>query len=218
MKRANRAIRRRGLFYAAFALVLGACGDSSPGHGGTVGEKIVLAAAPDADIEFGSVAAFDLIERSGEKVSNETLSGAPYIASFFFSKCAGPCPALLGNVRRMQEELGADSSVKLVSITVDPEHDTPEVLTTHAQSFTADPERWLFLTGTEEEIYPLMRKSFHLALDRMPDKDDVVAMTITHDTRVVVVDGAGKVRGYYDGMVQDEIEMALDRARHLAGE
>ena len=74
------------------------------------------------------------------------------------------------------------------------------------------------MTGTEEEIYPLMRKSFHLALDRMPDKDDVVAMTITHDTRVVVVDGEGQVRGYYDGMAQDEIEMALDRARHLAGE
>lgn len=200
---------------AASLLFLGSC-DDRPGYGGGT---LVLAAEPDSDLDFGVVAEFALTERSGETVTNETLAGQPYIASFFFTRCGGPCPALLGNVRRLQADLEESASeVRLVSITVDPKNDTPEVLSTHAGNFTADPERWLFLTGSEDAIYGLMRESFHLALEVLPDKDSVMGLQITHDTRLIVVDGAGHVRGYYDGESQDEIAQALERARYLAGE
>ena len=196
-------------------LLLGSC-DDRPGYGGST---IVLAAEPESDLDFGVVAEFSLTERSGELVTGESLAGAPYIASFFFTRCSGPCPALLGNVRRLQAELDEEASaVRLVSITVDPKNDTPEVLATHADNFTADPKRWLFLTGTEDAIFRLMRNSFHMALEVLPDKDSVMGLQITHDTRLIVVDGAGHVRGYYDGKSQDEIDQALARARYLAGE
>lgn len=205
-----------GLLALATGLfLLGSC-DERPGFGGGT---LVLAAEPESDLDFGAVAEFSLTERSGETVTGETLAGQPYIASFFFTRCSGPCPALLGNVRRLQAKLEEESSdVRLVSITVDPENDTPEVLATHANSFTADPKRWLFLTGTEDAIFGLMRNSFHMALEVLPDEDSVMGLKITHDTRLIVVDGAGHVRGYYDGKSQDEIEQALQRALYLAGE
>lgn len=196
------------------SLYVWSCTDQ-PGRGGG---GLVLAAEANSDADFGLVSEFSLTERSGAAVTNATLAGQPYIASFFFARCAGPCPALLGQVRRLQEELGPESDVRLVSITVDPKHDTPEVLTDHANSYTADPEQWLFLTGEEDAIFGLMRNSFHLALDRLPDKDSVMGMQITHDTRLVVVDGDGRVRGYYDGTVAEEIDLARERAEFLAGQ
>ena len=188
-------------------------GTSGPGHGGG---GVTLAAPPASPDSFGTVAEFALPERSGETVTGETLAGAPYIVSFFFARCGGPCPKLLGNVAKLQSRLPDGSPVKLVSITVDPKHDTPEYLATYAENFSADPERWLFLSGTEDAIFGLMRESFHLALEVLPDKDIVMGMQITHDTRLVVVDGAGQVRGYYDGESDEEIEQALERALYLA--
>lgn len=202
------ALAAAGAFFY-FSLV----GTSGPGRGGG---GVTLAAPPTSPDSFGAVAEFALTERSGETVTGETLSGAPYIVSFFFARCGGPCPKLLGNVARLQQRLPDESPVKLVSITVDPDHDTPEYLATYAQNFSADSERWLFLSGTEDAIFGLMRESFHLALEVLPDKDVVMGMQITHDTRLVVVDGAGQVRGYYDGESDEEIEQALERALHLA--
>ncbi len=200
----------------ALALLLFTACNDEPGYGGGT---LVLAAEPASDLDLGAVSEFSLTERSGETVTNATLAGKPYIASFFFTRCSGPCPALLGHVRRLQQSIEeADSAVRLVSITVDPKNDTEEVLRSHAQSFTADPERWLFLTGSEDAIFGLMRNSFHMALERLPDKDSVMGMQITHDTRLIVVDGDGHVRGYYDGKSAEEIEQALERAQFLAGE
>ena len=196
-----------GLYYIAMR------GSAGPGYGGG---GVTLAAPPASPETFGSVAEFAFPERSGETVTGETLRGAPYIVSFFFARCAGPCPKLLGNVARLQERLPEGSPVKLVSITVDPKHDTPEYLATYANNFSADPEQWLFLSGTEDAIFGLMRQSFHLALEVLPDKDAVMGMEITHDTRLVVVDGEGQVRGYYDGESDTEIDKALERALYLA--
>ncbi len=203
-----------GTLAVLLTTLLAAC-DGTPGRGGSYGEAVVLAAPSDSGAEFGLVAPFSLVERSGATVTNETLAGRPYVASFFFASCAGPCPALLGQMSRAQREL-AGSDVRLVSITVDPERDTPEVLRAKADAFTADPERWLFLTGPEADITALMRRSFALALDKLPTSDTVAALEITHDTKMVVVDGEGRVRGYYDGMDPKAVDAAVARARWLA--
>jgi cytochrome oxidase Cu insertion factor (SCO1/SenC/PrrC family) len=107
---------------------------------------------------------FALIERSEQAVTRADLLGKVWIASVIFTRCVDECPVISNHMARLQEALAAESDVRLVSITVDPAHDTPEVLARYAQSFAAQPQRWLFLTGDKATIYRLVREGFRLGL------------------------------------------------------
>ena len=117
-------------------------------------------------------------------------------------------------MRRLQTEL-AGSEVRLVTVTVDPLTDTPEVLADYAQRFGADKERWLFLTGDENAIHELAA-SVQLAVQREPGAPP--GSQVTHATRFIVVDSGGVVRGYYDGLTDGGLAAAAARARFLERE
>lgn len=164
---------------------------------------------------FAEVPEFSLTERSGRTVSSDDLAGRPYVVDFVFTTCAGPCPLLSQNMERLQDAVeGRD--VQLVSITVDPERDTPEALTRYAKRYGADEERWLFLTGAKQAIYDLVRGGFLLAIDDgaiSPDGTPGPGV-ITHSTKFVLVDGEGRIRGFYSGedsSIVDEVVAGLDR-------
>jgi len=107
---------------------------------------------------------FALIERSGQSVTRADLLGKVWIASVIFTRCVEECPLVSNHMARLQATFAAEPDVRLVSITVDPAYDTPEVLTRYAQSFAAQPQRWLFLTGDKAVIYRLVREGFRLGL------------------------------------------------------
>jgi cytochrome oxidase Cu insertion factor (SCO1/SenC/PrrC family) len=107
---------------------------------------------------------FALVERSGQSVTRADLLGKVWIASVIFTRCVEECPLVSGHMARLQDVLTAEPDVRLVSITVDPAYDTPEVLTRYAQSFAAQPQRWFFLTGDKATIYRLVREGFRLGL------------------------------------------------------
>jgi cytochrome oxidase Cu insertion factor (SCO1/SenC/PrrC family) len=107
---------------------------------------------------------FALIERSGQSVTRADLLGKVWIASVIFTRCVDECPLVSSHMARLQDALAAEPDVRLVSITVDPAYDTPEILTRYAQSFAAQPQRWLFLTGDKATIYRLVREGFRLGL------------------------------------------------------
>ena len=107
---------------------------------------------------------FALIERSGQSVTRADLRGKVWIASIIFTRCVEECPLVSNHMARLQVTFAAEPDVRLVSISVDPAYDTPEVLTRYAQSFAAQPQRWLFLTGDKEAIYRLVREGFRLGL------------------------------------------------------
>lgn len=186
-----------------------ACGEES-----RAGANVDL--PPDSPERMQSVADFSLTERSGATITRADLAGHPWIASFIFTTCAGPCPRITTNVRDLQAQLG-DTGVRLVSFTVDPQTDTPEVLRRYADSYGADPARWLFLTGDEQRIHDLIRSSFLLSVQRTPPSDAALGMQVSHSARLAVVDGEGRVAGYYDGDDPAGARAALARARALAG-
>jgi protein SCO1/2 len=132
------------------------------------------------------VAEFTLTERSGREFRSAELAGKPWIASFFFSSCPGPCRQVNTQLAELAREL-ADQDVRFVSITVDPTNDTPEVLERYAREFAADSDRWLFLTGPLEAIRQVAEGSFKVAFSR-----------VTHTTRLILVSPQGKVEGYFD--------------------
>ena len=150
------------------------------------------------------VANFELTDRNGRKVNNKDLLGTPWVVSFVFINCKGPCPRVTGQMKLLQDRFEG-KPVRLVTITVDPKRDTPERLANYADNFGAERE-WLFLTKDQQTIYPLIRDSFGLTVHEETGADRKDGWEITHSTRVVHVDATGRIRGKYDGL--NEVEMA----------
>jgi cytochrome oxidase Cu insertion factor (SCO1/SenC/PrrC family) len=183
-----------------------------PGLAGS-GTQSVLAAAPDSPEAFGEVQPFRLTERSGAEVTLETLRGRPWIASFVFTRCSGPCPRVSGSMKQLQRML-AGTDVRLVTFTVDPQYDTPAVLREYARLLDADAERWLFLTGPPEALMDVSEKSFQLPVER--DELQPPGQLVTHKTLLTVVDRTGRIRGYYDGETDAGVQQAAARADFLS--
>jgi protein SCO1/2 len=134
------------------------------------------------------VPAFSLTDQDGAPFSREDLRGKIWITDFFFTRCQGPCPLMTARMTELQKALVKAPEVKLVSFTVDPEHDTPEVLRAYGAEFQADPARWKFLTGDPETVRNIVTKGFLQPLGT-DDKGEVL-----HGTMFLLVDGNGMVR------------------------
>ncbi len=164
--------------------------------------------------DLGTLPDFALVERDGSTVTLETLRGEVWVADFVFTHCAGPCPLLSAKMSRLQKAVADLEDVRLVSFTVDPERDTPEVLAEYSQHYKADAQRWLFLTGPKEPLYRLVGEGFLLAVD----DGGPGAGLVTHSTRFVLVDRQGHIRGYYDGAEPGTVEQIVPDIRLLLSE
>jgi len=148
---------------------------------------------------------FSLIERSGKTVTKADLLGRDWIVGFIFTRCAGPCPRVSTQMHHLQKDL-KDVDVRLVTITVDPVYDTPERLTDYATVFSADPEKWLFLTGDQVAIYHLIGSSFKMPVKELQGEDRKPGFEVLHTTNILHVDAQGVVRGKYNAL--NDVEMA----------
>jgi protein SCO1/2 len=156
---------------------------------------------------ISTVPPFALVERSGRPLSRDDLAGQPWVADFIFTRCSGMCPALstrMAELRRQLRERGVQA--RLVSFSVDPTHDTPEVLRTYAGRFAGDDENWLFVTGERDALYDLISQGFRLSVAErtLPQGGDEGEL-ITHSDRFVLVDAEGRIRGYYHGTEADAV-------------
>lgn len=148
--------------------------------------------------EFGVVPPFALTERDGRQVALADLKGKIWIVNFIYTNCPDTCPIQSAQMRQIQEDFKFEKDLRLVSITVDPTRDTPEVLSKYAKRFSADPARWLFLTGKKETIHKFAQEGFHLGAVELPhEKRPESGATHTHSPRFVLVDRSAQIRGYY---------------------
>jgi protein SCO1/2 len=145
---------------------------------------------------LGTVPPFSLVERSGRTATLADLRGRPWVAGFIFTRCGGICPAMTA---RMKDLRAAQPAVDLVSFSVDPDHDTPQVLQAYARQHGIG-ERWLLLTGTVEALHALARDGFRLAAAAVPPEEQQAGGDgpFLHSSRLVLVDGEARIRGYYD--------------------
>jgi protein SCO1/2 len=164
--------------------------------------------------EFGQVPAFSLTDHRGRTVTDQELRGMPWVANFIFTRCPSACPMLTAKFKALQERLGgAKSPVRFVSITVDPEHDTPEVLAAYAQKFGTDGLRWSFVTGPLGEIQKTVVTGFKIHMgEPMANGVDPTLIDIMHGEHFVLVDGRGVIRGYYRAEQAALDELARDLA------
>ncbi len=161
------------------------------------------------------VPAFELVDQDGAVFSSETMRGDVWVASFFFTSCPSICPRITKSMIDLQTRLDeADVNVRLVSFSVDPENDTPEVLKRYAGTAGADEQRWRFVTGPLKDMEALVVGGFKTAMDPKQREGDVGMYDIAHTTKLVLIDKDGGVRGYYN-TDPEGIDEVFHRSQHV---
>jgi protein SCO1 len=165
--------------------------------------------------ELGSVGEFALTDQQGRPVTPATMRGKVWAAAFMFTRCPTVCPRITRCMRDLQQAAaGAHVALELVSFSVDPDNDTPEVLRAYAQKYGADLTSWRFLTGDMEVVRRTSEQGFKLALDgkATPGAEH---FGLFHGSHLVLVDGAGKIRGYYRTSEDERMKQLLEDAKLL---
>ena len=162
---------------------------------------------------YGTVPSFQLTNQNAKPFGSPQLAGKIWIADFVYTTCPGPCPMISSRMSELQKPL-EKTDVHLVSFSVDPEKDSPEVLSRYAERLQAEPGRWDFLTGPKSVIYTVSHDGFKLAIS---DGSDAQGIPV-HSTRVVLVDRNGQIRGYYDATDAEAITKLLADTNHLLRE
>jgi len=161
--------------------------------------------APEPLPVLSDLPEFSLIERSWTALDKAALAGRPAIVDFIFTRCPASCPRLTARMKELEKRIPERSTARLLSITVDPEHDVPAVLTRYADGWQAGP-RWLFATGERAAIWELVRKGFLLAVEETPED---TTSPILHSNRFALVDGQGRLRATYIAFEEDALDRVL---------
>jgi protein SCO1/2 len=169
--------------------------------------------APEPLPKYWQIPPFTLTERSGQPFDSAALKGKVWVADFFFASCPGVCPILTARMSALHQKFAGEDGVRFVSITTDPASDTPSALQEYAAKFHAD-QRWLFLTGDKAAIWKLCLEGFKLSVVDSPGGPE----SITHSTRLLLIDKTGTVRGNYDGAGEERPEQIVADIRRLLKE
>ncbi|MFZ5817763.1 MAG: SCO family protein [Bacillota bacterium] len=181
---------------------------------GTAGGLPVLAEMPD----------FRLVDQQGRPVAAADVGGKVLLVGFIYTSCDDICPVVTAQMKQLQEDLAAAGllgEVQLLSISVDPEQDTPARLEAYARQFQADTATWRFLTGEPEHVRRVVVEGFLLGVQKLPAAHSGHGGTarpdyrVEHSGRIALVDREGQIRAYYDGTAPDLIRIA-EEARGLA--
>ena len=146
---------------------------------------------------LGSIPPFEFVDSDGKVVSKENLLGKVWVADFIFTTCTMACPVMTGNMNLIHKSFKNNDQVRIVSISVYPEYDTPEILKEYASRYNANTNRWHFLTGPEENVKHVIKNGF-----KMGDYEDI----IFHSEKFALIDQNGNIRGYYNGMKTDDMK------------
>ena len=174
---------------------------------GVVAAKFLL---PKARVEpevLFPAAEYALVDQDAKPFGHQNLKGKPYVAAFVFTQCASTCPRMTAQMAEMQKDLPPE--VQLVSFSVDPKRDTPEVLKRYAATYKADESRWRFLTGERDAIVKVAEGMM------VTVKEQEGEHPILHSERLFLVDGQNRVRKTYLTRSPDATKELIADAKYL---
>jgi len=157
---------------------------------------------------------FALVDNTGAALTRDSLLGHVTIVNFIFTRCDTVCPVTSMKMRTLQERTVDEPGIKLVSITVDPDHDTVPVLAAYADKYGADPTRWRFARGELAAVRALVEKAMTIGFDTIGTTASGVP-NIAHSGHFVLLDQRAHLRGYYDSDDWNRMETLMRNARWL---
>lgn len=152
---------------------------------------------PEKLPEFAVAPEFELTRQDGRKFSSTELRNKVYLLNFFFTSCPAVCPAIMSRMAKLHAVFKDDPRVEFVSISIDPETDTPAVLAAYGEKYGVKRNSWVLLSGPEETVKKL--RAEQLKIDDGTDKE-------MHTVRVTLVDTHGTIRGFYRGNEDDDMK------------
>ena len=148
---------------------------------------------------IGQISGFNLTNQNNQPVTLASLRGQVWVADVIFTRCPGPCAKMTRELAKLQAALPAGGAARLVSLTSDPEYDTPAKLKEYAGKFGADSGHWWFLTGNKPEIRSLAVNDFKfVVVEKKPEDRSVPNDLFIHSAWFVLVDRQGRLRGWTD--------------------
>lgn len=205
-------LRRLGMTRVVLVLLCGlvSCGHDHPQKKDMMKRVLLLptygpkVAKAEGDTTYHTVGDFSFTNQYGEKISQKTTEGKIYIADFFFATCQNICPAMSTQLIRVQEAIKNDPDILILSHTVNPMHDTVEVLRDYAAKYKAIKDKWHFLTGDKKDINSLAEKSYLVSA-----QDDGTPEGFVHSEKFILVDKQRRLRGVYDGTDSLQVDLLI---------
>lgn len=158
------------------------------------------------DTVYHSIANFSFTNQEGKEISNYSTDGKVYVADFFFTTCPTICPIMKTQMLRVYEKFKDEPNFMILSHTLDPEHDTAELLKDYAYKIGVENDAtWQFLTGDQEKIFEIGQTSY--LTTAMTDKNEPGG--ILHSGAFVLVDQNGRIRGVYDGTKEGQVNRLM---------
>ena len=155
---------------------------------------------------IGGIPNFEFVDSEGRDVGLSTLKGKVWVADFIFTTCTMACPIMTGNMNIIHKKYKKNDDLRLVSISVYPEYDTPEVLKKYASQYEANTDTWHFLTGNESTVKEVIKDGFKIG-----DYEDI----IFHSEKFALVDRNGMIRAYYNGMKSEDMKKLKEDINNL---
>ncbi len=148
---------------------------------------------------------FTFINQDSVPIGRADMKGKVTIVDFFFTSCPSICPVMSLEMERVQDAFRNEETVQLYSISIDPAYDTPARLSEYAHLHKANPDKWHFLNGPKDEVYQLARCGFILpTIDGKGVPDDFI-----HSDKLALIDGEGRIRGYYSGTNREDVDLLI---------
>ncbi|WP_010588304.1 DUF420 domain-containing protein [Schlesneria paludicola] len=175
-----------------------------PQKDGSFAAHEVAEGKDDSPWDAEGIEDFSFTDTDGKTVTKQDLLGKPFLIAFVFTHCLGPCPNVTRQMREIQDRL-KEFDFNLVTLTVDPERDTTDVLKQYGSDQGANFERWKFLTGNQTDIYGLIQRSFKMPVEEAKGDARIPGFEIIHSTNIMLVNAAGKIVGKYNAQKDDEM-------------
>ena len=194
--------KKTGIFLLCFFMILGV---SFLGYFYKVNNERKQPALPIiGNDQNHHISPFSFRNQDGKTITNADVQGKICVVEYFFATCKGMCPRMNENMEKVYKAFRGNKNVLILSHTVDPKKDTVQALKAYSLRFDADPDQWLFLTGDKKELYNMARYSYLISAE-----DDTAGVSIDkdfiHDKHYTLVDGYGRVRGFYDGLSPGDV-------------
>ncbi len=161
--------------------------------------------------DYALVKPFEFVDHNGSTYGSEDLDGKIWLATFIFTSCGVECPIVSLRMSQLHRRFEDNPDVKFVSVTVDPQTDTPERLAKYAKRYWAQ-DNWRFLTGDADQINQMVKESFLLPVAETPEEESKIkAASFIHSDKIAVVDRSGMVRFFAKGTLEKNVDV-LERA------